>query len=415
MKQKANPATARTVTGPRLDNDPLGGAIEPENITSSPASKFVWSTQQSEALARIYDWQHYSTKSFFYLSGFAGTGKTTLTFEIARRTNGTVLFAALSAKAAGVMREKGCTDATTIDSLIYRPMVEAWCARKPPCEELCNNRCRHLREQFVGRTLNNQSDVVDADLVIIDEVSMVGEEMGEDLLSFGTPVLVLGDIAQLPPINSLGFFTRGRPDFQLTQVHRQALGSPVIELATRARNGRRLQRGTYGDSAVIDDIETDDLLNHDQVICGTHRTRHRMNKQMRRRLGFKGATPERGEKVICLRNNAKLGLRNGEIWTVTKSEPLGDGFVMMTVEDGDGKAVEVISPVEGFTSYDASGADLPENPFAFAYAITCHKSQGSQWGSVLVIDESRVFRQHRWKWLYTAITRAAQRVTVVMP
>jgi exodeoxyribonuclease-5 len=415
MKQNTNPVTAGTVTGPGRINDRLAGAFEPENSTSSPTSRLVWSPQQSEALAAVQEWQRYGDSAFFYLAGYAGTGKTTLIQEIARRTEGLTLFGALSAKAAAVMREKGCTDATTIDSLIYCPLVDVWCARKPPCEELCENRCRHLRERFVGRTLNNRSDVVGANLVVIDEVSMVGEEMGEDLLSFDTPVLVLGDIAQLPPIDSAGYFTKGKPDFQLTQVHRQALGSPVIELATRARNGRRLQRGIYGDSAVVDGIDIDDLLNHDQVIVGTHRTRHRLNKQMRRRLGFRGEIPERGEKVLCLRNNRILGLRNGTLWTVVESAPLFGGFIRMKVEDSEGYCVDVISPQEGFTSDDGNGADLPEQPFTWGYVLTCHKAQGSQWDSVFIVDESQVFRQHRWKWLYTAITRAAERVTVVMP
>jgi exodeoxyribonuclease-5 len=143
--------------------------------------------------------------------------------------------------------------------------------------------------------------------------------------------------------------------------------------------------------------------------------RHKLNRQIRRRLGFRGRTPEAGERVICLKNDHHKGLRNGTMWTVVKSEGLGDGFVMMTVEDGDGIAVEVIAPVEGFTSFDASGADLPENPFAFGYVVTCHKSQGSQWDSVFVVDESRVFRQHRHRWLYTAVTRAAERITVAAP
>ena len=77
-------------------------------------------------------------------------------------------------------------------------------------------------------------------------------------------------------------------------------------------------------------------------------------------------------------------------------------------------AVEVVAPVEGFTSYDGAGSDLPMQPFAFGYAITCHKAHGSQWGSVLVFDESKVFRRHRWRWLYTAITRAEERVVVAL-
>ena len=51
--------------------------------------------------------------------------------------------------------------------------------------------------------------------------------------------------------------------------------------------------------------------------------------------------------------------------------------------------------------------------FDFGYALTVHKAQGSQWNDVVVFDESRAFREHRARWLYTAITRAAERVMVV--
>ena len=372
-----------------------------------------WSPQQVEALAAIDRWFEDSSRPFFYLAGYAGTGKTTLVAEIAR-TKGTVVFGSFTGKAAAVMREKGCKDATTIDSLIYRPQIEDWCADDPPCDDPpCRRRCQFARERFVGRTLNLESAVAKANLVIIDEVSMVGEEMGRDLLSFGRPVLVLGDVAQLPPIAGAGFFTKNDPDFQLTQVHRQARGSPVIDLATRARKRRRLKRGTYGDSAVIEGIFTDDLLNHDQVIVGTHLMRQRLNRKIRRGLGFKGTTPEIGEKVMCLKNNAAKGLRNGTIWTVLNVVRLRDGFTEMTITDGQSRRVRVHAPDAGFVVHDGSGSDLPGQPFCFGYAITCHKAQGSQWDSVLVVDESLVFGEHRYRWLYTAITRAAQRVTVV--
>jgi exodeoxyribonuclease-5 len=252
------------------------------------------------------------------------------------------------------------------------------------------------------------------DLCIIDEVSMVGESMGRDLLSFGVPVLTLGDIAQLPPIGGAGFFTAGEPDFQLTEVHRQAFDSPIIRLATWARQCRPLRRGSYGDSAVVDNLSVSEMAAFDQIICGTHRTRHWVNHAIREHLGYCGALPEVGEKVICLKNNRAKDLRNGTLWTVVEAEPLGDGFIAMTVTGDDGETVEVIAPEEGFSSYDGNGTDLPEQPFAYGYAVTAHKAQGSQWPSVLVLDESAVFREQRWRWLYTAITRAVERVVVVV-
>jgi exodeoxyribonuclease-5 len=378
-----------------------------------PTTKLIWSPQQVQALAAVESWRRDRSRPFFYLSGFAGTGKSTLAAEIAHREGDGVVFAAYTNKAAAVMRSKGCADATTIDSLIYIPELQASCAAAEPCKSPpCGKRCRYARERFVGRVLNRDSDVAYARLVVIDECSMVGAQMGNDLLSFAKPVLVLGDIAQLPSIGDGGFFTRRRPDFQLTEVHRQAFGSPIITLATRARQGLPLLPGSYGDSAVVDEISIKEMLSFDQIIVGTHRTRHRINKQIRKALGYGGAVPERGEKVLCLKNNRQKGLRNGTLWTVIEAVPADDGFIAMTVEDEEGLQVEVFAPVEGFSSRDASGSELPGQPFAYGYAITCHKSQGSQFDSVLVIDESAVFREDRCKWLYTAVTRAVSRVVV---
>jgi exodeoxyribonuclease-5 len=383
----------------------------------------AWSDQQREALDAIEEWRTKGADAPFYLAGYAGTGKTTLAREIGQRA-GHAVFAAYTGKAADVMRRKGCADASTIDALIYSPQLDVSCAAIPPCAAIQScpatrdgNRCQHRRERFIGRTLNERSEVVDADLVVIDEVSMVGARMGEDLLSFDTPVLVLGDPGQLPPIMGAGFFTSRTPDFQLTEIHRQALGSPVIKLATLVREGRVLPEGRYGDSAVVahDDLPLDDMLAHDQVIVGTHRVRHRINSLIRHKLGYGGATPAIGEKVLCLKNNKQKGIHNGTLWTVVDAAPPRRGFVTLMVEDDNRRRVEVEAPVEGFALRDGSGADLPGQPFAFGYAITCHKSQGSQWGSVLVIDESFVFRQDRFRWLYTAITRASDRVTVVQP
>jgi exodeoxyribonuclease-5 len=370
----------------------------------------AWSEQQLDALAAIECWLGARDQPFFYLAGYAGTGKTTLAAEIGRRYAGDVVFGAYTGKAAAVMESKGCGGARTIDSLVYRPKVEHACVQRPPCANPpCGKLCRHARERHAGRELNKDSLVRYVGLAIIDEVSMVGEEMGRDLLSFNTPVLVLGDVAQLPPIYGGGYFTDGEPDFALTRVHRQALGSPVIELATMARRGEAPDFGDYGEgSAVVEGTTIKALLDFDQVICDTHKTRHSLNKDIRRALGYDGPTPEVGEKVICLRNNWIKDLRNGTLWTVVAAEPPdNNGFVAMTVENDDGLTVDVAAPEAGFSSYDSAGGDLMGDPFAFGYAITCHKAQGSQWDSVLVIDESWVFRRERWRWLYTAIYRSS--------
>jgi ATP-dependent exoDNAse (exonuclease V) alpha subunit len=378
-----------------------------------------WSPQQVDALEVVDDWLHGDdSEPWFYLAGYAGTGKSTLAKEIARRAGGNVVYGAFTGKAAAVMRQKGCGDADTIDHLIYRPHLQVACAHEDPCEKpaSCGSRCRWRRERFAGRELRTDSPIRQAALVIIDECSMVDEEMARDLLSFGVPVLVLGDPAQLPPIYGAGYFVSGEPDFMLTEIHRQAFGSPIIDLATRVRRGKACQHGQYGDSAVIgiEDISVAEMLQFDQIIVGTHRRRHRINRQCRRHLGFRGELPEVGEKLLCLKNDRSKSLRNGTTWTVVEVGAESRGFVKLLVEsDDDGGEVWVHAPIDAFSLRESNGSDLPGQPFAFGYSITGHKAQGSQWGSVLVFDESPVFGRDRWRWLYTAITRAADRITIV--
>src|SRR5688500_3222997 len=179
------------------------------------------SPQQDAALLAVSRWMKSCRPPLFRLFGYAGTGKTTLARRIAEGVDGDVLFAAFTGKAAQVMRNKGCANARTIHSLIYRPRGE-----KPEKET------GELQPAFA---LNRASPVGKAKLIIVDECSMVDEALGRDLLSFGTPVLVLGDPGQLPPVKSGdgggGYFTEHEPDVMLTEIHRQARDNPIVALA----------------------------------------------------------------------------------------------------------------------------------------------------------------------------------------
>ena len=149
--------------------------------------------------------------------------------RIAEDVDGTVVYGAFTGKAASVMRQKGCYDAATIHSLIYRT--------------------KEAEEGGPTFTLNRSGPAAKADLIIIDECSMVDSDLGNDLLSFERPVLVLGDPAQLPPVRGGGFFTEAEPDVMLTEVHRQAKDDPIVRMAMTIREGGRLEqqvrRGRY--------------------------------------------------------------------------------------------------------------------------------------------------------------------------
>ena len=363
----------------------------------------AWSPQQDAALKAVAAWLKRGEPQVFRLFGFAGTGKTTLAKQIAEDTSGEVAFGAYTGKAALVLRSKGCRGASTIHSLIYRSRGED-------------------DDDTPSFVLNRKSAAADADLIIIDECSMVDEELGRDLLSFGTPVLVLGDTAQLPPVKGGGFFTDGEPDAMLTEVHRQAADNPIIHLSMLVRDGKRLSLGQYGESKVIRraDVGAGIVMQSDQVLVGINKTRRAYNARMRELLGHGPGRPQVGEKLVCLRNDKKKGLLNGGTWTVQTVHADRGAKLSMSVkpeEEPDRKAVRVgVLPAffEGREDELPPAARRDLDQFDFGYALTVHKAQGSQWDDVVLFDESFAFREHRDRWLYTALTRAAERITIVV-
>lgn len=365
----------------------------------------LWSAEQERALAAVGQWLKRADSQVFRLFGYAGAGKTTLARHLAEGVSGEVAFAAYTGKAAHVMRQKGCVGATTIHSLIYRPAHD------------------DDGEGELLFTLRRDAPAATADLIVVDECSMVDEELGRDLLSFRKPVLVLGDPAQLPPVKGGGYFTEAPPDFMLTEIHRQARDNPIIRLSMQIREGLP-QTGSddFGGDHLCriirrDEVTAEDILGADQVLVGTNRTRKRYNDRIRELKGHDDETPEAGEKLVCLRNNKAKGLLNGSIWQVIlKKAPRGEKTRMIVAPEDGGKQVSIAVPRAMF-------ADGPEavsweqrrgsDEFDFGYALTVHKAQGSQWDKVTMFDESFAFREHSARWLYTGVTRAAHALTLV--
>ena len=372
-----------------------------------------FSPQQEEALKAVSRWLKDGRTPVFRLFGYAGTGKTTLARYFAEHVDGEVLFAAFTGKAAQVLRARGATNARTIHSLIYRPRGE-----------------EEVSDEETGKTtvspmfaINRQSPLAQAALIIIDECSMVDEALGKDLMSFGTPILVLGDPGQLPPISGGGFFTEHEPDILLTEIHRQARDNPIIDLAMQVREGNEIMYGDYGTAQVIskNEVDRDTVLDADQVLVGTNRTRRRYNQRLRELKGFTQAFPQSGDKLVCLRNDPSKGLLNGSLWQVMTSskETVKPGInLLVRPEDDDmdrGSAkIKLLKSV-----FEDPDTEVPwqtrkrYDDFDYGYALTVHKAQGSQWNSVVLFDESFAFRDTRERWLYTAITRAAERLVIV--
>jgi len=414
------------------------------------------SEAQGRAIAEIRDWyeNRRHEQQVARVFGYAGTGKSTITAIAMEELGlepmtpgglGGALFAAFTGKAALVMTRKG-TPAQPIHSLIYRVseatpeeierVTEDLAAlrrdlpRMGPAERnfaMTRIAQLELRLEDIHQpkfVINEQSILRDADLLVLDEVSMVGEEMARDLLAFGKPILVLGDPGQLPPIKGQGFFTEAVPDVMLTEVHRQAKDSAILRLATMAREGQPIPVGAHDDHVwkmSRHDVGPAQMLQGGQVICGTNASRRWLNTAMKRAAGFDADYPTGcGEKIICLKNRHDLGLINGMFLSLTdvRQDP-DDAFAFSAIvetEDGD-----VIAGRQSFWrgEYADHVAFDPERgrrewqvrrglvETSWGYAITCHKAQGSQFPTVVVVDDG--FGRtpaDRNRWLYTAITRA---------
>jgi exodeoxyribonuclease-5 len=379
-------------------------------------------------------------------------------------------FAAYTGKAALVMRQKGCTDATTIHSLIYqhqpassfseeelaalgqklargcqasiwerRRLLQTFRTKDPedPVGALAKAwggtedawRSWLFRKDEVMRfTLNNDANLrlARTELLIIDECSMVDEQIGRDLLSFGKPILVLGDPAQLPPVkNECGFFTNVKPEVMLTEVHRQAAENPIIALSIHVRQGGTLYYGSWGTVRIV---SINQLAGVDprtiQVLVGTNATRRAYNGFIRCALGLATELPMAGDKIVCRRNEHDRQLWNGSIWRVINADPVeqirvGDKkshpCLPLEIESLDEDREPVI--VRGDPAYllhekihEFSGQF---SRFLFGQALTVHLAQGSQWEDAMLMNEAGCFRADAVRWLYTGITRAAERLTIV--
>jgi exodeoxyribonuclease-5 len=393
----------------------------------------------------------------FKVTGYAGSGKTTLIKRLVEQLGESKVYcASYSGKAAYVMRSKGIDSATTIHSLIYHPEdppadeVESLQRRinqasKVPENQALLKKLRAELRELVQPTfkLNKSSKLSGARLLILDEVSMVGKGLAEDVLSFKRPTLVVGDPGQLPPVEGTGYFDKMPANVELTELHRQEVGSPIIEYATDIRNGRRMRkyarRGVFGSTAAK--LGPEGMYQWferaDQVICGLNHNRRKYNVGMLKRAGFEGIYPTgRDEKLICLKNDHRRGLVNGMPVALTDVRDEGHTkyfYARVWVEDDRGALKEDRGEVRVYKGYFETAVDGNENRILqdlnfrqqhrlveldWGYCITCHKAQGSEWASVVVFDDGWGTRgkggekRHR-RWLYTAVTRASREVAVV--
>lgn len=374
---------------------------------------------QTRALEAALAWLDRSAPApHFALGGFAGTGKTYLLsrlIPLLESKGWDVLVTAPTGKAASVLTRKG-VPTTTVHSACFSLSFEKG---KPPIFPL-----KSVDELFSSPKA----------LLVVDEASMVNEWMYEQLETLrrqGVRILYVGDHGQLEPVGDDPALL-ARPDARLEEIIRQAEGNPIIPFSHAIREGREPTACGTGDSTVTflesfaELAQTVDRL--PQIICAWNATRRTFNHVARHALhGLPpGSPPTVGDRIICLRNNHRLSVFNGQIATVSDINTLGEDTIEITVR------LEDYAKDRTFLTR-ASYFDLAKPPahkkvredfstpedatvWTYAYALTCHKAQGSEWPEVCVIDEAP--NTDLWspaRWRYTAATRASDRLYWMSP
>ena len=347
------------------------------------------SEEQATALAAMRS--HISGKSRrpFVLNGLAGTGKTTVLSAFAKEEPGAIL-CTLTGKAASILRRKTMLPACTIHSAFYQLVGETE---------------KKGRKQPVFERSHTDMEL-DDHVVLIDECSMISHEIASDILSTGAKIIACGDPGQLQPVAGKRYFDWS--DFTLQTIHRQALESPIIRQAHAVRAGGDY-REDGNDFRVRRREATDqDVIDADAIICHTNRTKDAANAYARQVRRIVSSAPQAGEPVVCLRNVAEFGIFNGGIYNLEREFLPGDTEIHLNVDD------ELVTiPQVKFAGIKNQLADEQvRTHFDFGYAMTCHKAQGSEWRNVLLMDE-QPRNDTRIEWVYTAITRAADRITIV--
>lgn len=349
------------------------------------------SPDQQQAFDQIQSWLANKPEQLT-LGGFAGTGKTTIIKELleAVQQKYRPIVMALTGKACSVLLKKGVSPVQTIHSTIYDTYISK------------------------GKPVFTLRSSIPFNFFIIDEASMVNNEIYKDLKSFRFPMLFVGDHGQLEPIGDNPMLMKS-PQVKLEKIHRQAEGNPIITYAHKLRQKHWPKiTDTIVQMTPKKQITKETLTGVDQIICGKNKTRVQINKECRNLLGYPKDTPVVGDKVICLKNNRKFGIYNGlqgVILEITQVNSNGiDSTFMRIALDGGGEFYGEIHPDQfnlekGFPEDADWKSD--ETYWDYAYAVTCHKSQGSEWNKVLVIEEYLPVWDMA-KWRYTAATRASE-------
>lgn len=384
-------------------------------------------TRKQEEGLRIAIDRYRNHEPYTVIAGYAGTGKSTLIKFIIEALDllpEHVAYISYTGKAAQVLRNKGCPNAMTAHRLLYHSK------QKP------DGTYFHIPKDSIG----------DYRLVVVDEVSMLPNDMWKLLLSHRKYIIACGDPGQLPPVSEEEApSVLDHPHIFLDEIMRQAKDSEIIQLSASVRDRQPLKVFKGNEINIVHKRDAVDgmLTWADQIICGKNNTRYQLNSYFRKMKWGEdiGDAPVIGDKIICRKNNwdkvNRVGdaLVNGSIGTlnaiVTYNNPWLDKKCIINFlpdkyderdSDEDIKFRDILIDwklitTNQFTVTKENFRMFPKwlrpEQFEYGYAITCHKSQGSEYDKVLVFEEMLKQTDHA-RWLYTAITRAAKKLTIVM-
>lgn len=386
-------------------------------------------TDEQKALKKeIIHWYHNFPygKPYYYYSGAAGTGKTTVIHSVIEELQlnmHEVMSCAYVGKAVLVLLRHGLP-ASTIHSLIYTPVL----SKKKDVEFDDFGNPKTVIKKKMEFILKDRLDK-DIKLIIVDECAMVNDKIREDLMSFGIPIIMTGDQNQLPPVFGESTIL-DNPDFILTKIMRQAEGDPIVYLSQCILHDTPIDYGIYGKSKVVPSIDIDKhiVTDYDMIICAKNKTREELNTKIREEvLNYPDIKPRIGDKIICRKNNWQenlngIYLTNGLVGYITdidycsiyrdiiyvdfQPDFMEDSFEKLAL---DYKYFKM--PWQEKKEY---GFSFKENErFEYAYAITAHLSQGSEYENVLFMDEKFHDPLTLKRLRYTAITRARESITYV--
>jgi len=385
---------------------------------------FELSVKQKNIIKDILDWYKKKKIPYLTLGGYAGTGKTTILGYLNEKLHKeykdiSIAYCSYTGKASQVLRKKlqetGSLKRSdyvgTIHRLIYKAIVD---------ED--NN--------VIGWEKISVDDF-EYDLIIVDEASMVSSDIWQDLLSFEKPILAVGDHGQLPPVGGK-FNLMLKPMLRLEEIYRQEKDNPIVVISEMARKygeipnmeyGRHVKKFSREDEDVME-FFTDQLSSYNEnmmVLVGYNHTRNQINDGIRQLLEFESPQPQIQDRVICLRNNAELGIFNGMIGTLQSIEKVSVADMLEYYQadilfDGEDEVFHLPISIEQFRQRETlRNVSRDINLFDFGYALTVHKAQGSQAEKVILFEErfSKMDDDMWRRWLYTGVTRAVSELYII--